>query len=108
VVKSTKTRPGNSHLKGALGIAAMAASRSRDTYLAARYRRIASRRGPPKAVVAIERTMLTTIWFMANTGALYDDPGPDFYIRLRPDRAKQRAIKQLTSMGYRVTLDEAG
>ena len=108
VVKSTRTRPGNSHLKGALGIAAMAASRSTDTYLAARYRRIASRRGPLKAVVAIERTMLTTIWHMANTGALYDDPGPDFYIRLRPDRAKQRAIKQLTSMGYRVTLDEAG
>ncbi len=85
----------------------MAASRSRDTYLTARYRRIASRRGPLKAVVAIERTMLTTIWHMAATGALYDDPGGDFYTRLRPDRAKQRAIKQLTSMGYRVTLDEA-
>jgi transposase len=108
VVKSTRTRPGNSHLKGALGIAAMAASRGKDTYLAARYRRIASRRGPLKAVVAIERTMLTTIWHMANTGALYDDPGGDFYTRLRPDHAKQRAIKQLTSMGYRVTLDEAG
>jgi transposase len=108
VIKSTRTRPGNSHLKGALGIAAMAASRSKDTYLAARYRRIASRRGPLKAVVAIERTMLTTIWHMAKTGALYVDPGPDFYTRLRPDRAKQRAIKQLTSMGYRVTLDEAG
>jgi transposase len=108
VIKSTRTRPGNSHLKGALGIAAMAASRSKDTYLSARYRRIASRRGPLKAVVAIERTMLTTIWHMANTGALYDDPGGDFYTRMRPDRAKQRAIKQLTSMGYRVTLDEAG
>jgi transposase len=108
VVKSTRTRPGNPHLKGALGIAAMAASRSRDTYLAARYRRIASRRGPLKALVAIERTMLTTIWFMANTGAFYDDPGPDFYTRLRPDRAKRRAIKQLTSMGYRVTLEAAG
>jgi transposase len=73
-----------SDLKGALGIAAMAASRSKDTYLSARYRRILSRRGPLKAVVAIERTMLTTIWHMAKTGALYDDPGGDFYTRLGP------------------------
>jgi len=83
----------------------MAAPRSKDTYLAGRYRRIASRRGTLKAVVAIERTMVLTIWHMANTDALYDDPGLDVYTRLRPDRAKQRAVKQLTSMGYRVTLD---
>jgi transposase len=108
VVKSTRTRPGNSHLKGALGIAAMAATHSKHTYLAAKYRRIASRRGPMKAIVAVEHAMLIAIWHMANTGVLYDDPGPDFYTRLRPERAKQRAIKQLTSMGYRVTLDAAG
>jgi transposase len=108
VVKSTRTRPGNSHLKGALGIAAMAASRSHDTYLSARYLRIASRRGPLKAVVALEHAMLIAIWHMARDGTLYDDPGADFYTRLRPERAKQRAIKQLTTMGYRVTLDEAG
>ena len=42
-IKSTKTRPGNPYLKGALRIAAMSATRSHDTYLAAKYRRIASR-----------------------------------------------------------------
>lgn len=108
VVKSTRTRPGNSHLKGALGIAAMAASRSRNTYLSAKYHRIASRRGPLKAVVALEHAMLIAIWHMARTGTIYEDPGGDFYTRLRPERTKQRAIKQLTTMGYRVTLDAAG
>ena len=44
-MKSTETRPGNPYLKGALGVAALSASRSHDTYLAAKYRRIASRRG---------------------------------------------------------------
>ena len=53
-VKSTKTRPGNRYLKGALGVAAMAASRSKGTYFSAKYRRIASRRGPMKALVAVE------------------------------------------------------
>jgi len=61
-----------------------------------------------KAVVALEHAMLIAIWHMARDGTLYDDPGGDFYTRLRPERAKQRAIKQLTTMGYRVTLDGAG
>ena len=104
-VKSTKTRPGDPYLKGALGTAAMAAGRSKGTYLGARYRRIAARRGPIKAVVAIEHTMLVAIWHMAQTGALYDDPGPDFYTRLHPDKAKRRAIDQLRAMGYHVTLN---
>jgi len=103
-VKSTRTRPGNPYLKGALGIAAMSAARSRDTYLSVRYRRIASRRGPIKAIVAVEHTMLIAIWNMLTTGTFYADPGSDFYTRLNPDKAKHRAIDQLRKMGYDVTL----
>jgi transposase len=51
-VKSTTTRPGNRYLKGALGTASMAACRSKHTYLAGQCLRIASRRGPMKALVA--------------------------------------------------------
>ena len=107
-VKSTKTRPGNPYLKAALGTAAMAAGLSKGTYLGVRYRRLAARRGKSKAIVAIERTILTTIWHIAQTGELYDDPGPDFYTRLHPERARQRAIRELTNMGYRVTLEPTG
>ncbi len=103
-VKSTKTRPGNPYLKGALGIAAMSAAHSKDTYLAAKFRRIASRRGPIKALVAVEHTMLIAIWNMLTTGALYDDLGGDFYARRNPDRTRQRALDQLKQMGYAVTL----
>jgi hypothetical protein len=39
-IKSTKTRDGNRNLKGSLGIAALSTARSRDTYFAAKYRRI--------------------------------------------------------------------
>lgn len=103
-VKSTRTRPGNPYLKGALGIAAMSASRSKGTYFSAKFRRIASRRGPVKAIVAIEHAMLIAIWNMLATGTLYSDPGDDFYARLNPDKAKGRAIDQLNKMGYSVTL----
>ncbi len=104
-VKSTKTRPGNPYLKGALGIAAMSAARSHDTYLAAKYRRIASRRGPVKAIVAVEHAMLIAIWNMITNGVFYDDLGGDYYTRLNPEKTKQRALNQLRQMGYDVTLN---
>jgi transposase len=107
-VKSTHTRPGNPYLKGALGIAAMSAARAKNTYLAAKYRRIAARRGPLKALVAVERAILTTTWHMITTGALYDDPGSDFYTRRNPDQAKQRALDQLHRLGYTVTIEPHG
>ncbi len=104
-VKSSRTRPGNPYLQGALGASAMSIARTPGTFLNARYRRIATRRGPQKANVAIQHTLLVAIWHMGVTGTLYDDPGSDYYTRLRPDRARQRAIHQLETMGYHVTLD---
>ena len=105
-VKSTKTRPGNPYLKGALGIAALSVARSKQsTRLAARYRRVASRRGPMKALVAIEHTLLTAIWHMINNDVGYADLGDDYYTRRSPDKTKQRALSQLRQLGYEVTLN---
>ncbi len=90
-VKSCKTRPGNPYLQGALGAAAMScAQHPNSSYLGARYRRVAARRGPQKANVAIQRTILTAIWHMGVTGTFYDDPGADYFTRLHPERAKAR------------------
>lgn len=103
--KSSQTRPGNPFLQGALGAAAMSCAQHPGTYLNAKYRRIAARRGPLKANVAVQHAMLIAIWHMGTTGELYNDPGADYYARLNPERAKRRAIHQLETMGYRVTLD---
>lgn len=78
----------------------MACSQNPETYLGARYRRIASLRGPMKANVAI--------WHMGRKGTLYDDPGADFFTRLHPERAKNRALHQLEAMGYQVTFGRTG
>jgi transposase len=106
-IKSTKTTPGDPYLKAALGIAALAATRMKGTYLYAKYRRIAARRGPMKALVAIEHTLLTAIWNMLTTGELYTDPGADFQTRRNPEQAKNRAIDQLERLGYNVSLTPA-
>jgi hypothetical protein len=93
--KSTHTRPGNPYLKAVLGTAAMNAARNKESYLGARYRRLAARRRKGKAVVAIQHTILVAIWHMAQTGALYDDLAADYYTRIQPIRTKRRAIRQL-------------
>ena len=107
-VKSTQTRKGDAHLKAALGVAALSIARHPyNNYLGAKYRRIASRRGPAKALVAIERAMLVIIWHMSRTGAFYQDLGLDYYTRHDPERVKRHALKQLANLGYKVTIEAA-
>lgn len=77
----------------------------------AKYRRIKSRRGPMKALVAVEHAMLTAAWHMLTTGELYKDPGADYFIQRAPAAVKARAIGQLEALGYQVTIEplmEAG
>lgn len=105
--KSSATTHGNAYLKGALGVAAMSASRSKGTYLAARYRRIVSRRGPIRAIVAIEHTILTAVWHMLRNGEVYADLGPDHYSRLNTDRARNKALRELENLGYEVAITPA-
>ncbi len=101
------TRHGNTHLKAALGMAAFNIAKQHDTYFSARYRRLAIRRGKKRAIVAIERALLTAIWHMLTNGDFYQDPGPDYYLKHNPARRANRAIKELTSLGYHVTLTTA-
>ena len=60
--RHVRTRPGNAHLKGALGIAAMAAVRTNGSFFQQRYKRLAARRGPMRALVAIEHSLIVAIW----------------------------------------------
>jgi transposase len=106
-VKSTQTRPGNPYLKAALGAAALSIANTHNTYLAAKYRRIATRRGPMKAIVAVEHAILIAIWTMGHTGAEYSDPGADYYTRRSPERLRLHAMHQLQRLGYNVTLSPA-
>lgn len=106
-IKSSHIMPGNKYLKAALGTAAMSAARSKDTYLAAKYRRITARSGKNKALVAVEHSILTAAWHMLRNGECYTDPGADHFNRINPTRAKNNAIKQLNNLGYNVTITPA-
>jgi transposase len=73
------------------------------TCLTATYRRIAGRRGPQQATVAIQHAILAAIWNMGTHGTCCDDPGGGCFTRLNPGRARTRASRQLESPGYTVT-----
>lgn len=105
-VKSTKARPGDRHLKAALGMSAATVRRSKGTFLSAKYKRIASHSGSNRANVAIQHAILVAIWHMGRTGEVYTDLGVDYHRGRHPDRTRRRAISQLESLGYRVTLDK--
>ncbi|WP_263972900.1 IS110 family RNA-guided transposase [Streptomyces canus] len=103
-----RTGKGNPWLKGALGEAAMAASRT-DTFLGARYRRIVKRRGHKKALVAVARSILVIVWhLLADPDSSYHDHGPDHHQHLHdPARRTRDLVRQLTALGHQVTLTPA-
>lgn len=99
-IKSTQTRPGDHYLKAALGIAALAVSRSKTTYLAVKYRRIQSHAGALRAVVALQHTLLVIVWNMLHDGVAYDELGIDHYDKTNPERAKKRLQRRMVSLGF--------
>ncbi|MBY8883191.1 IS110 family transposase, partial [Actinacidiphila acidipaludis] len=98
--KNTKVRPGNPYLKGALGLAAFGAARTKDTYLQARYKRLTARRGPMKALVAVEHSIITAIWHMLTDNVPYHELGGTYFVRRDPERATRRAVTALNQLGY--------
>ena len=104
--RSGKTRHGNRWLVGALGIAAMAAARTKDTtYLGARYHRLALRLGKKKAIVAVEHSILIVVWHMLTNDVDYADLGGDYFTRLDPQLAMRRIVRQANALGFTVRFD---
>jgi transposase len=105
-----RTRPGkkgqgNAWLRGALGQAATGAARTA-TFLGERHARIARRRGPAKAQVAVARSILVIIWhLLADPAARYTDLGYGYYqARTDVDRKLRNHIRQIQALGFTVTL----
>ena len=103
--RSGKTRKGSKWLRATLAEASLAATKTKDSYLAAQYQRLRGRRGPAKAITAVGHSILTTAWHMLQTGELYNDLGGDYFTRQNPDRTTKRLIRQLEALGHRVTLE---
>jgi transposase len=97
--RAGKTGKGNPYLKGVLGEAAAAAAKT-DTFLGARYRRLVKRRGKLKALVAVARSILTSVWHLiADPTARYHDLGADYHTRRIDTERRTRHVRQLGALG---------
>ena len=104
----SNTGHGNRYLARALGEAAVGC-RTTKTFLGARYRRIARRRGKKRAIVAVGRSILMIVWELLNDEEKrFIDLGPGYYeSRVNQNRSTRNHVRELQAMGYKVILEPA-
>jgi transposase len=103
--QSGRTRPGNKWLKAALVEAAQAIARTRGTYLATQYRRLAVRRGKQKAAVAVGHSLLVIAYHLLARDCEYEDLGPNYFDQRDRQLVQRRLVRRLEDLGYRVNLE---
>jgi transposase len=102
---SGRMTKGNRPISAALNQAAWAASRTKDTFLQARYQRLVPRRGKKRAIGAIGRSILVSVWHMLTWQQPYQELGGEYYDQRRKDSKVSYLTKQLTRLGFAVQLD---
>ena len=102
--RSSKTRNGNKWVRRALVEAAWAAVRSKNSYLAALYKRLAPRRGKNRAIIAVARTILQSAWHMLSKDVEYKELGANHFEMINRDKSQTYFVKRLERLGYQVEL----
>jgi transposase len=103
--RSTRTTKGNRWLRAALVQAAWAASHSKNTYLAAQYRRLVGRRGKKRALVAVGHSILVILYHLLKDETPYSELGGNYFDRLQPERLTRYHVRRLEQLGHKVTLE---
>lgn len=101
---SGKTRKGNRWLRQVLVEIAHVASKTKNTYLAAQYKRIAARRGKKRALIAVGHTILTIVYMMLTRKQPYQDLGAAYFDQREQERVERRLVHRLERLGYEVSL----
>ena len=105
--KSGKTRDGNRWLRRTLCQAAWAATRKKNCYLSAQFKRLAARRGVKRAVMAVAHSLLIIAYTMLKTGKGYHELGGNYLEQINKDQLQRYFIKRLQRLGLKVTVEPA-
>jgi transposase len=104
---SGHTRKGNVYVRGALTQAAWAATRTKHTYLAAQFRRLTTRLGKRRALVAVGHSILVIAWHLLSTHASYEELGGDYFDRSDAKAYRLKLIRKLEALGLKVVVEPA-
>jgi transposase len=97
-------RKGNVHLRTALVEAAIAASRTKDSYLRDKFYRLRARRGTRRAAMAIAHKILIAAYHLLSTGGPYRELGATYLDGLEKRRTTRNLVRRLERLGYDVTI----
>lgn len=100
------TTKGNKWLRAILVECAHAASHTRDTYLAAKFHRLAARKGKKKAAVAVGHAILEGAYFILRDGVAWKELGAHYLDTLHTQQQVRHHLKRLAQLGMKVQLVE--
>lgn len=103
--RSARTNKANRYLKTSLVQAAHAVGRSKDNYLSAQYRRLATRRGKKRATIAVAHSILVIAYHIINRGTEYIDLGGNYFDQRKQETVQKQLIRRLEKLGLKVTVE---
>lgn len=77
---------------------AWCATRTKETYFSAKYKRLSARRGKKRALVAIAAEMLKVVYHMLKDGTAYQELGADYMVSRRKDAQIKYHREQLNKL----------
>jgi transposase len=102
---ATRLSDGNQHLRKILTQIAWAASRTKNSYLSALYRRLAARRGKKRAIMAVAHSLAVSFYHMLDQQQPYHELGADYFDQRSKGVKTDWLLKQLNKLGYTVQLE---
>jgi transposase len=102
--RRAKARKGNRWLRTILVECGNAAGRTRNTALAAIYRRMVVRGGRKQAAFVVGRHILNVAYHLLRDRTPYRELGPSYFEQRRAEQLKRRCLDQLRNLGFHATL----
>jgi transposase len=104
--RRAKARKGNRWLRTILVECGQAVGKTRNTALAAIYRRMIIRGGRKHAAFVVGRHILNIAYHLLAERTTYRELGPSHFEQRRAEQLKRRCLDQLRTLGYQATLTQ--
>ena len=96
--KSGRITYGNKYLRSLLVECGWASSRTKNTYMSAKYKSMVGRRGKKKTIIALGHKILIATYFIIKDKVAYNELGPDHLNNFRKDRLVAYYKRQLEKL----------
>ena len=98
------TLKGNRHIRRLMVQCAWAATRVKDSYLGAFFRRVMARRGHLKALIAVAHKLVLILFQILKKKEAYRELGAHFYDQKNLAKVAARTVSRLEKLGFEVVL----